>query len=130
MSARILVVDDLEDNLLLMKFILEAEGYQVELAQGGVEALSKIHNFLPDLILLDVMMPDINGFEVTQQVRRDCKISFIPIVLVTAHGSSGRAEGLNAGADDFVYKPIDFNELLACVRAHLSSRKDLPGDAG
>lgn len=124
MSARILVVDDLEDNLLPMKTILESEGYQVELARGGEEALSKIRQFLPDLILLDVMMPDISGFEITKQVKGDREILFIPIILVTAHGSISRAEGLTAGANDFVYKPLDIDELLACVRAHLHGRKD------
>lgn len=119
MSARILVVDDLEDNLFLMKTILEFEGYQVELARGGEEALSKMRQFLPDLVLLDVMMPDISGIEVTKQVKKDRAISFIPIVLVTAFSSASPAEGVSAGANDLIRKPIDVDELLACIKAHL-----------
>lgn len=116
---RILVVDDLADNCLLLQALLESEGYEVETAAGGREALSKIEVALPDLVLLDVMMPDMNGYEVTQQIRQTLKLATIPILLVTAHDAGDAIQGLTLGANDFIRKPINFDELLARVKAFL-----------
>ncbi|HEY9640788.1 MAG TPA: response regulator [Coleofasciculaceae cyanobacterium] len=114
---RILIVDDLADNLLLMQIFLEGEGYQVDTAAGGWEALEKTASCLPDLILLDVMMPDMDGYEVTRRIRKNKHLPNVPILLITAHHEIDPAEGLQRGADGFVYKPVDLDELLTNVRA-------------
>lgn len=125
---RILVVDDLMDNLFLLQTVLEAEGYNVELADNGQAALTKVQTSPPDLILLDVMMPDMNGYEVTQQIRQNPEVPYIPILLVTAYDEPKAVEGLNSGANDFIRKPIDFDELLARVKAFLRLREGVRGD--
>jgi CheY-like chemotaxis protein len=117
---RILVVDDITDNYLLLQTLLETEGYQVEVADSGRAALAKVEANPPDLMLLDVMMPDMNGYEVTQHIRRNPCIPFIPILLITAYDQPTAAEGFDVGADGFIRKPIEFDELMARVRAILS----------
>jgi signal transduction histidine kinase len=116
---RILVVDDVYDNLLLIENILDDERYSIELASDGKSALAAIDREPPDLILLDVMMPEMHGYEVTRRIRDNEKLSYIPILLVTAHDQSSAVEGLDAGADDFIRKPFDTDELLARVRSLL-----------
>lgn len=125
---RILVVDDLMDNLFLLQTVLEAEGYEVELADNGQAALTKVESSPPDLILLDIMMPDMSGYEVTQKIRQNPEVPYIPILLVTAHEEAKVVEGLNSGANDFIRKPIDFDELLARVRAFLRLREGVRAD--
>lgn len=118
-SYRILAVDDVSDNLFLLQAILEAEGFSVDVATSGRLALSKIKNYPPDLILLDVMMPEMTGYEVTQQIRQDEQLPTIPILLITAHDEASAVEGLQLGANDFIRKPIDFNTLLLKIRQYL-----------
>lgn len=115
---QILVVDDVEDNLLLLQMFLEAEGYGVETADNGSAAIAKVEASPPDLLLLDIMMPDMNGYEVTRHIRNDKALS-IPIMLVSAHDEANAIEGLEIGADDFIRKPIDFDELLTRIRAFI-----------
>jgi two-component system, sensor histidine kinase and response regulator len=117
---RILAVDDSPDNLFLIQTILEDKGYQISLAENGQSALAHIEKHPPDLILLDVMMPGMDGYEVTRRVRANqARLGFIPILLITAHQQSSVVEGLDAGADDFIRKPVDMDELLARVRSLL-----------
>ena len=116
---RILVVDDVYDNLLLIENILDDERYSIELASDGFAALEAIDRAPPDLILLDVMMPGMHGYEVTRRIRDNPNLSYIPILLVTAHEQSSAIDGLDAGADDFIRKPFDTEELLARVRSML-----------
>lgn len=119
---RVLVVDDSSDNSFLIQAILEEEGYQVEVADSGILALEKIAAAPPDLLLLDVMMPVMDGFEVTRRVRQlesGGKLPFIPILLITAYDQPSVAKGLDTGADDFIRKPVEFDELLARVRSLL-----------
>ncbi|MDX2230824.1 MAG: hybrid sensor histidine kinase/response regulator [Leptolyngbyaceae cyanobacterium bins.349] len=116
---RILVVDDVYDNLMLIENILDDERYSIELASDGYSALAAIERQPPDLILLDVMMPGMHGYEVTRRIRDNESLSYIPILLVTAHDQSSAVEGLDAGADDFIRKPFDTDELLARVRSLL-----------
>jgi two-component system, sensor histidine kinase and response regulator len=116
---RILVVDDNPDNCLLIQAILQDEGYQVELSDSGKDALDKIGRLAPDLILLDVMMPGMDGYEVTRRIRENSALPFIPILLTTAYDQPSVAQGLDLGADDFIRKPVHFDELLARVRALL-----------
>lgn len=117
---RILVVDDTPDNLFLIQAILEEEGYQIEIIDNGGDALASIEADPPDLLLLDVMMPGIDGFEVTRRIRQNEQLPFMPILLITAHDQPSVAQGLDTGADDFIRKPVDFDELLARVRSLLN----------
>lgn len=120
-NYRILIVDDIVDNLFLLQMLLEAEGYEVEVADNGRLAVAKVEAAPPDLILLDIMMPDMNGYEVTQQIRQHQELLDIPILLVTAHEQLDALEGFNLGANDFIQKPIEFDDLLARVKAFLQS---------
>src|SRR5436305_806447 len=108
MSARILVVDDIEANVRLLEAKLQAEYYDVLTAFGGASALALAAAEKPDIILLDVMMPEMDGFEVCRRLKHDPATRHIPVVLVTAlDGRRDRLTGLEAGADDFLTKPID-----------------------
>lgn len=116
---RILAVDDTPDNLILLQALLGAEGFDVDVAPDGESALKLIEQSPPDLILLDVMMPGIDGFEVTREIRNNRAIPYIPILLLTAFHEVSVAEGLDAGAEDFIRKPFDQDELMARVRSLL-----------
>ncbi|MEH2298396.1 MAG: hybrid sensor histidine kinase/response regulator [Nostoc sp.] len=122
---RILAVDDTLDNLILVQAILESEGYEIDLVSDGIKALRQVEQSPPDLILLDVMMPGIDGYEVTRRIRNNPAISYIPILLITAFHESSVVEGLDAGADDFIRKPFDTDELLARVRSLLRLKHSL-----
>lgn len=118
-NDHILVVDDSPDNVFLIQTILEEEGYVIATAEDGASALAQIEQSPPDLVLLDVMMPGMDGFEVTKRIRQNKKLSFIPILLITAHDKPSVAQGLDMGADDFIRKPVEVDELLARVRSLL-----------
>src|SRR4028118_2320596 len=122
-ADRILVVDDAPDNVLLVQTILEEEGYEISTAENGFSALSQIDKSAPDLVLLDVMMPGMDGYEVTKRIRQNKELPFIPILLITAHDSASVVQGLDMGADDFIRKPVAMAELLARGR----SRRRRPG---
>jgi diguanylate cyclase (GGDEF)-like protein len=118
--ARILVVDDHEDNVELLRARLEARGYRVEAAMDGQEALDKVFASPPDLILLDVMMPRVDGIEVVRRLKGTPDLPFIPIIMQTAlETTEDKVEGLDAGADDYITKPINFAELEARVKSLL-----------
>lgn len=118
-KQRILLVDDSVDSLRLLQVTLKLKGYNVIIADSGAEALVKIAESPPDLVLLDVVMPDIDGYEVTRQIKHNSNLPFIPILLVTGSEKSSVVKGLDAGADEFICKPVDKKELLARVRALL-----------
>jgi two-component system, cell cycle response regulator len=121
---RILVVDDHPDNVEIIDARLSSRGYRIESASNGEEALRMVRLNPPHLILLDVMMPVIDGFEVSRRIKRDPTLPFIPIILVTARGETeDKVEGLDAGADDYLTKPINFPELEARVRSMLRIKK-------
>lgn len=107
----ILVVDDCQDNLFLMQLILENQGYQVEIANSGSQALRKMNCQSFDLILLDLMMPKMNGYEVIKYIRNN--LAFIPVFLVTANNYITRKQAVAAGATAIIYKPIDINNLTS-----------------
>jgi adenylate cyclase len=119
MSEKILVVDDNEKNLRLLADILQAKGYTAIKADSGETALELIETDKPDLVLLDVMMPGLNGYEVCQAIRANPKNGILPVIMVTALDAHERIKGLDAGADDFLTKPINQPELLARVKSLL-----------
>ena len=122
-KPRILVVDDHEDNIELLRARLEARGYEVDGAIDGQQALDKVQQDCPDLILLDVMMPKMDGMEVARRLKAKIakkELPFIPIIMQTALDSTEhKVEGLDAGADDYLTKPINFAELEARVSSKL-----------
>ena len=114
---RILVVDDEERMVRFIRLNLEHDGYQVVEAYNGTKALERMRSNLPDLVLLDVMMPDIDGFEVLRTIR---EISAVPVIMLTAKGEEeDRIRGLELGADDYVTKPFSPRELVSRVKAVL-----------
>jgi adenylate cyclase len=118
MPNKILIVDDEPFNLDLLEQELSDQNYTIERASDGVEALEKVATFKPDVVLLDYMMPKMNGIEVVERLRQDEKYKSLPVILVTAKGSQeDKVRGLDAGADDYVVKPFDSFELLARVRS-------------
>lgn len=118
--ALILVVDDAADNVEVLQMRLESQGYAVASAADGVEALERIAELVPDLVLLDVMMPRMDGLEVCRRVKAAASLPFIPIVMVTARSDrKDIVAGLDAGADDYLRKPVDQLELMARVRSML-----------
>jgi len=119
-KKRILVVDDHEDNIELLRARLEARGYEVEGANDGQAALDAVRRVCPDLILLDVMMPKMDGIEVVRRLKANAELPFIPVIMQTALDSTeNKVEGLDAGADDYITKPINFAELEARVNSLL-----------
>lgn len=117
--SHILVVDDVADNSFLLQSFLELEGYQVEVAEDGYSAIAKTESAPPALILLDVMMPGINGFEVAQHIRQNHQLPFIPILLVTGHDAGSLPQAEEVVVDGLIHKPIAFDELLKRVQAIL-----------
>jgi CheY-like chemotaxis protein len=119
-APKILVVDDQPINVQLLKRKLEREGLRVIAAYNGLEALDLVKKDPPDLILLDVMMPDMDGIEVCQRLQRDEETKTIPVIFITARTSKeGKIEGLNVGAVDYITKPVDLDETLARVQTQL-----------
>jgi adenylate cyclase len=117
---RILVVDDNEANLDIAKMRLESQGYEVITAEDGEVALIRVAEMVPDLLLLDVMMPKLDGIEVTRRLKADPTLPFIPVILLTAKADSKDVvAGLDAGGDDYLIKPFDHAALIARVRAML-----------
>ncbi len=116
----ILVVDDVPVNIQLLTTYLSSVGYNVISAQDGEDALRKLRSENPDLVLLDVMMPKMNGFQVCEQIKSDENTSFVPVIMVTALNElEDKIRGMEAGADDFISKPFNKLELLARVKSLL-----------
>ncbi len=118
MTARVLVVDDIISNVKLLEAKLSAEYFEVATAYNGLECLAKVETVMPDIVLLDVMMPGMDGFEVCRRIKGNPKTAHIPVIMVTALDQpSDRVTGLEAGADDFLTKPVDDAALFARVRS-------------
>src|ERR1700722_5959480 len=117
---RILAVDDVPNNLEIVRVRLEAEGYEVITAADGEDALARMHGSEPDLVLLDIMMPKLDGIAVLKQFRQERPNRFVPVILVTAKDDTHDiVEGLEAGGDEYLTKPFEQAELIARVRALL-----------
>ena len=118
--AKVMVVDDTPQNVKLLADLLRVKGFDVAAAASGEEALAMLPAEKPDLVLLDVMMPGLSGYDVCRCIRADSETALLPIVLVTAlDPQDERLKGIEAGADDFVSKPINQAELVARVRSLL-----------
>jgi len=116
----ILVVDDVPDNVDILQMRLESQGYEVVTAADGVEAIEKTRELLPDLVLLDIMMPKMDGIDALKRLKADPALPFIPVILVTAKAdASDVIAGLESGGDDYLTKPVDHAALSARVRAML-----------
>lgn len=122
MSAKILIADDEPNILLSLEFLMQREGYQVLVARDGQQALDAILQQHPDLVLLDVMMPNKSGFDVLQAVREHDELAGLRILMLTAKGrDTDMAKGLALGADDYMTKPFSTRELVEKVRALLGA---------
>ncbi len=120
MGKRVLVVDDEPNIVLSLEFLMRRAGFEVEVARDGAEALEALAGTPPDLLLLDVMMPELDGFEVCERIRRQPAWQATKIVMLTARGREvERQRGLALGADAYVTKPFSTRELVAQVKAML-----------
>ena len=128
MGSRVLIVEDEPDIRDLLVFHLEREGYHVSKARTGTDALRQVKASPPDLVLLDIMLPELDGLEVCRRLRREPATAALPIVMLTAKGDEvDRVLGLELGADDYIVKPFSPKELVARVRAVLRRTRPTPG---
>jgi DNA-binding response OmpR family regulator len=118
--AKVLIAEDEPSIVASLEFLLQSHAYEVRVARDGAEAVRMTESFLPDLLLLDVMMPVKNGFEVCRTIRQNPALSAVKILMLTARGREAeRDRGLGAGADDYMTKPFSTQELIASVRGLL-----------
>src|SRR6266487_2428654 len=119
-KARVLIVDDEVKNVKLLEALLAPQNFEIEKAYDGKAALAQVQRNPPDMILLDVMMPELDGFEVCRRLKSDTETQLIPVVIMTALGQvEDRIKGKEAGADDFLTKPVDRRELMARINSLL-----------
>ncbi len=123
MVRTILLVEDNPQNRYLVTFLLEKNGYEVVVAEDGEEAVSAVSEHVPDLILMDVQLPKLDGYEATRRIKSDVRFAGIPLVALTAHSMKGdRGKAMAAGCDDYITKPVDADQLIGRI-------KDLLGDS-
>ena len=123
MSKKVLIVDDEENIVISIEFLIRQAGYALEIARDGEEAMEKVLAFRPDLILLDVMMPKINGFEVCRRVREHAELDNTKIIMLTAKGREVEVtKGLALGANSYIIKPFSTKELMAEVKDILATQ--------
>ena len=123
-QATILLVDDNQDNLNILRAYLESRGYTVAEATEGKDALAKVEQIRPEMVLLDVMMPGMDGWEVCRTIKNHPDLASTRVVMVTAKGGyEDKFEGMRSGADDYVVKPINLKELGEKVERNLAARE-------
>jgi class 3 adenylate cyclase len=122
-TGTILVVDDLDQNIRLLEAVLTPRGFAVVAASSGAEALERVAADTVDLVLLDIVMPEMDGYEVCRRLRADEATRYLPIVMITASGEQEKVAAIECGADDFIAKPFDQSELLARVRSLLRIKR-------
>ena len=120
MAKKVLIVEDYDDTRFLMKFLLESYGCQVIEAADGLEALDKVRSTHPDLILMDISLPMVDGLTATRAIREFDSKSKLPIIAVTAFGSSYYKKAIEAGCNDLISKPLDFDTLEPIINQYLS----------
>jgi DNA-binding response OmpR family regulator len=119
-TARILIVDDEPDIVWSLRYTLADEGYDVLTSASGGDAIRLAHQFQPDLVILDIVLPDVDGTQVCHAIRRDQRLAAVPILFLSRRSSiADRIDALNGGADDYIVKPFDFGELKARISALL-----------
>jgi len=119
----VLYIDDTENNRILVTRRLEKKGYQVVTAENAGQGLALAASSLPDLILMDMGMPDVDGWSATRELKADTRLCHIPVIALTAHAMQGdREKALGAGCDDYETKPFDFPRLSQKIEAHLAAR--------
>jgi two-component system, OmpR family, alkaline phosphatase synthesis response regulator PhoP len=125
--AKILIVEDMESVVVLLRSLLEREGFQVTTAQDGLEALEAVRRDKPDLVLLDLILPGLDGLEVCRRIRHDPVTAHLPIIILSGkEEETDKVIGLEIGADDYITKPFQANELIARVKSRL--RRSAPTD--
>jgi class 3 adenylate cyclase/CheY-like chemotaxis protein len=122
-TPRIVVVDDTPQNVRLLEAVLTGRGYEVMAASSGEEALATIAAGRPDMVLLDIVMPEMDGYEVCRRLRADPSTAVLPVVMITASGEQEKVKAIEAGADDFIPKPFDQAELIARIRSLLRIKR-------
>jgi adenylate cyclase len=122
-SARILVVDDVSANVRLLEAILAPRGYDVVSATNGPEALELVESAEPDLVLLDVVMPEMDGYVVCRTLREREETAVLPVIMITSSTGAEKTRAIDAGADDFIQKPLNHHELLTRVRSLLRIKR-------
>jgi two-component system, cell cycle response regulator DivK len=121
-AQRVLVVEDNERNMKLLRDVLAASGYRTLEATTGSQAVELAQRYIPDVVLMDVQLPDVDGVEALRRIRTDARTAFVPVVAVTAQAMDGdRERFLRAGFDDYLSKPVDVMKLLGVVREHSAS---------
>jgi two-component system, cell cycle response regulator DivK len=119
MKRKILIVEDYEDTREFMKFLLESFGYQVMEAEDGFQAIEAIRHHFPDLILMDIALPVMDGLTATKKIRKFKDGEGVPIIAVTAHGKQFYEKAIEAGCNDLIEKPIDFDEFESVIHQYL-----------
>ncbi|HEV3041754.1 MAG TPA: response regulator [Candidatus Angelobacter sp.] len=123
MPKKILIVDDSSTALMMETMILSKTGYELVTASDGQQAVEKARAESPDLILMDVVMPTMNGFEACREIRGDARTSHVPIILVTTRGEEECVEaGFNSGCSDYITKPVNAQELVLLVQSYLDDK--------
>jgi len=121
MAKKILIVEDNEDTLSFMKYLIESYGCQAIEASDGIEALDKFKKHQPDIILMDISLPTVGGLTATKAIREVDATGKVPIIAVTAFGNAYREEAIEAGCNDLISKPFDFDVLHSLIEKHLKS---------
>ncbi|KAF0208324.1 MAG: response regulator [Actinomycetota bacterium] len=123
MATKILLVEDNPQNRYLVTFLLEKSGYVVVVAEDGEEAVAAVAEHVPDIILMDVQLPKLDGYEATRRIKADERFAGIPLIALTAHSMKGdRGKAMAAGCDDYITKPVDADQLISRIEELLGTR--------